>query len=64
MDTALSPVPRAPASVLRDYFHAKDENRPHRLDGVFAPQARLAVITAATPSRSRPKPSGASPSAR
>lgn len=30
-------------SVLRDYFHAKDENRPHLLEGVFAPEAQLEV---------------------
>ena len=29
--------------VLRDYFHAKDENRPHLLGGVFAPEAQLEV---------------------
>jgi hypothetical protein len=28
---------------LRDYFHAKDENRPHLLEGVFASEAQLEV---------------------
>ena len=32
-----------PETVLRDYFHAKDENRPHLLDQVFTPDARLEV---------------------
>ena len=30
-------------SVLRNYFHAKDENRPHRLHEVFTPDARLEI---------------------
>jgi hypothetical protein len=29
--------------VLRDYFHAKDENRPHLLQGVFASDACLEI---------------------
>ena len=29
--------------VLRDYFHAKDENRPHLLSNVFAHDARLEI---------------------
>ena len=35
--------PSSPESVLRDYFHAKDENRPHLLAGVFSLDARLTV---------------------
>lgn len=31
--------------LLRNYFHAKDENRPRLLDEVFAPDARLEVRT-------------------
>lgn len=30
--------------VLRNYFHAKDENRPHLLADVFAPDAKLQVL--------------------
>ena len=33
----------SPERVLRDYFHAKDENRPHLLHGVFAHDARLEI---------------------
>lgn len=33
-----------PAAVLRGYFHAKDENRPRRLDTVFAQDAELEVV--------------------
>ena len=32
-----------PESVLRTYLHAKDENRPHLLDTVFAEAAKLEV---------------------
>ncbi len=35
--------PQTPRQVLRAYFGAKDENRPHRLDMVFTPQAVLTV---------------------
>jgi len=28
---------RGPDAVLRGYFHAKDENRPHLLRDVFSP---------------------------
>jgi len=31
-------------SVLRNYFHAKDENRPHLLERVFEADAELAVV--------------------
>jgi len=31
-------------TVLRNYFHAKDENRPHRLERVFEPDADLVVV--------------------
>ena len=34
----------APQAVLRNYFHAKDENRPHILERVFEPSAELVVI--------------------
>jgi hypothetical protein len=33
-----------PEAVLRNYFHAKDENRPHRLDSVFEAGAELLVV--------------------
>jgi hypothetical protein len=33
----------APDVILRNYFHAKDENRPHLLDRVFADDATLEV---------------------
>ncbi len=33
----------SPEIVLRNYFHAKDENRPHLLDGVFTSDASLHV---------------------
>lgn len=39
--TSVKPNPRA--AVLRDYFHAKDENRPHLLGAVFAAEAVLRV---------------------
>jgi len=32
-----------PEAVLRGYFHAKDENRPHLLEEVFSPDAELVV---------------------
>jgi hypothetical protein len=32
-----------PEVVLRNYFHAKDENRPHVLARVFTPDAELSV---------------------
>jgi hypothetical protein len=32
-----------PESVLRGYFRAKDENRPHLLDGVFARDAEVVI---------------------
>lgn len=32
-----------PQFVLRTYIHAKDENRPHLLTGVFATAARLEI---------------------
>lgn len=31
--------------LLRDYFRAKDENRPHILEEVFADDARLEVVS-------------------
>lgn len=33
--------PACTESVLRDYFHAKDENRPHYMARAFAPGAAL-----------------------
>jgi SnoaL-like domain len=33
----------SPEQLLRTYFHAKDENRPHLLADVFASDARLEV---------------------
>ena len=33
----------SPEQALRGYFHAKDENRPHLLDDVFASDARLEI---------------------
>jgi len=32
-----------PDAVLRGYFHAKDENRPHLLDDVFTVDAELVI---------------------
>jgi len=32
---------QSPEQLLRAYFHAKDENRPHRMRGVFAADASL-----------------------
>lgn len=32
-----------PEQILRTYVHAKDENRPHLLDGVFSTDARLEI---------------------
>ena len=37
-------TPQRPEQVLRAYFHAKDENRPHLLDAVFTPDARLEIV--------------------
>ena len=37
-----------PETVLRNYFHAKDENRPHILERVFEPGAELAVVNHAS----------------
>ena len=33
-----------PEVVLRNYFHAKDENRPHMLERVFEADAELVVV--------------------
>jgi hypothetical protein len=38
----------APETVLRNYFHAKDENRPHMLERVFEPTAELVVVNHAS----------------
>ena len=40
MGDALSPT----GHVLRDYFHAKDENRPALLTGVFSADAELEMV--------------------
>jgi hypothetical protein len=42
----MSAAPSAPTPdvVLRNYFHAKDENRPHLLERVFDPDAELVVV--------------------
>jgi len=37
------PSAQALGNVLRKYFQAKDENRPHLLDEVFAPDAILQI---------------------
>lgn len=42
------PSRHSPEAILRGYFHAKDENRPHLLEGVFAVDAELEVINNAT----------------
>jgi hypothetical protein len=44
---SLSPLP-TPEVVLRDYFHAKDENRPRLLDRVFTSDASLQIHNSAT----------------
>src|SRR5258706_8031171 len=41
--------PVSPEQALRAYFHAKDENRPHLLDGVFASDARLGIRNRSEP---------------
>jgi hypothetical protein len=38
----------SPQHVLRTYFHAKDENRPHLLAAVFCEDARLEIHNRAT----------------
>jgi hypothetical protein len=38
----------SPDAVLRSYFRAKDENRPHVLHDVFSPVARLEMIVRAS----------------
>src|SRR5215203_2563705 len=37
------PTSFTPEAVLRGYFHAKDENRPHLLEDVFASNAELVI---------------------
>jgi len=36
--------PILPEAILRSYFHAKDENRPHLLNGVFVKDATLEIV--------------------
>ena len=38
----------APETILRHYFHAKDENRPHFLERVFEPNAEVVVVNHAS----------------
>ena len=38
----------SPRAVIRGYFHAKDENRPHVLSDVFSADAVLEVVNNAT----------------
>jgi hypothetical protein len=38
----------APEAVLRGYFHAKDENRPHLLENVFASDVELVIRNQST----------------
>ena len=42
-NTAMQPNSFTPESVLRGYFHAKDENRPHLLEDVFTPGVELII---------------------
>jgi hypothetical protein len=44
------PPPKSftPEAVLRSYFHAKDENRPHLLEDVFASDAELVMRNQST----------------
>ena len=39
----MQPKSFTPEAVLRGYFHAKDENRPHLLEDVFTPGAELII---------------------
>ena len=39
--------PESASWILRGYFHAKDENRPHLLDNVFAAHANLHMVNKA-----------------
>jgi hypothetical protein len=41
-----TPASLPPDVVLRNYFHAKDENRPHLLDSVFTEDAVLEIRNA------------------
>jgi hypothetical protein len=44
-----APLPDlTPELVLRSYFHAKDENRPHMLERVFEAGAELVVVNHAS----------------
>ena len=43
-----APTDLTPEIVLRGYFHAKDENRPHILERVFEPDAELVVVNHAS----------------
>src|SRR6187431_3053246 len=44
----MQPTFFTPAALLRGYFHAKDENRPHLLEDVFAPNAELVIHNQST----------------
>ena len=37
--------PDSPERLLRDYLHAKDENRPHLMSGVFSESATLEIAS-------------------
>ena len=39
----MQPKSFTPEAVLRGYFRAKDENRPHLLEDVFTPGAELII---------------------
>ena len=39
----MQPKSLPPETVLRGYFHAKDENRPHLLEDVFTSNAELFI---------------------
>ena len=44
----MQPTFFTPEALLRGYFHAKDENRPHLLEDVFAPHAELVIHNQST----------------
>src|SRR5215213_9026090 len=41
-------MPAHPQAILRGYFHAKDENRPHLVRDVLCPDAELQVLNKAS----------------
>ncbi len=44
----MQPKTPTPEAVLRGYFHAKDENRPHLLDNVFTSDVELIIHNQST----------------